>query len=982
MPPKEVSMRAKFDIKLHEAGWNTRADMAQHKNVLARLGTPSVEKDKHVKTPFVQKNGAPVEMFDESCRAVWMPDELPHVTVTKELMRNADASVWKEQAIYITLAASSKNNAATFSHPQACFGCACVHLQDYVPINGDLQNMHPSVTILKTHADPLFPGFYLKLEIQVTSELKVARANASNDANSDLGQILSSEKNAREYEMQIICEFECSFSPGSFVGVVPEQPSLPCMLLHRLSQLETCDQSASNCIGQVAHVRHDHARDFAIVRIKMGRHLRVRQSSMCSSRCQIPGIQINAWCIFPGVEAAKADEEEKLAETKVAEEARPELFQKQQECYLTFQDLKQKALSASQAPFSLNSNEFGMVCLRRCFLASQRLISKILVCLMQREDWYGAEWKHKCKVLFGSEEGPWDIFKMVQFLMPHYEDDAKDIFGMTVTALHPLKCNAVERDEVEKQLFNILHDIHCVRCWWAHLGAGIHDCTKARLKINEFLLLVYLSGSKTLQDCFSDSDIANIDNVDKDLALGLSVDDVAFVIFGRAKLQLCELCVDISANLPGIEFSKLLKAELLKKAINVAAGRRRQSSIVEISDVLAVIKNIDKSSKFLCHDCDMVTSCRNSLSHATGMLLGDQVISVLVALSSVSRITEFVKKLVSKSSFCPYPPQSISNLKPSPLTTSNIEDAVSDMLKYCESCRDGILMSQAELLARSKICDISNLIQHFFASDQIIRAIDQCSFQNIISHHSHPIMQHRSLQLLLEQKVHVPRETEPLNSVWTDSKFKPLRSLLHFIAHIPPNHTQSLDQALEWLLSTGGIESLDLLQCFGPNILVAEFESGFFPKYRESDQSGYLLFEKFCLDFKTQQETNSRLRKKMSEYFQACSKSPNVFGKAEEKFQWHNRHALASFSSELEIWTSRTEYLEIDHLSKDDAHHVSAHDVHELYEIAKSIKLLMTMQSEIAQSITQMLNMQRTELKRFLKRLVIIFSFHILSPLI
>ncbi len=220
--------------------------------------------------------------------------------------------------------------------------------------------------------------------------------------------------------------------------------------------------------------------------------------------------------------------------------------------------------------------------------------------------------------------------------------------------------------------------------------------------------------------------------------------------------------------------------------------------------------------------------------------------------------------------------------------------------------------------------------------------------------------------------MHVPRETVPLNSVWTDSKFKSLRSLLHFIAHIPPNYTQSLDQALEWLLSTGGTESLDLLQCFGPNILVAEFESGFFSKYQERDPFGYLLYEKFCLDFKAQQEANSRLRKKRSEYFQACCKSPNVFGKAEEKFHWHNRHALASFSSELEIWTSRTEYLKIDHLSADDAHHVSAHDVHELYEIAENIKQLLTMQIKIAQSITLLLNMQRTELKKFLKRLVIL----------
>jgi hypothetical protein len=542
-------------------------------------------------------------------------------------------------------------------------------------------------------------------------------------------------------------------------------------------------------------------------------------------------------------------------------------------------------------------------------------------------------------------------------------DDNKNIFDLTVTALNPLKGNLADRDAARVQLFNILNDIYKVRNWWAHQGAGNLDCKKARQMINFFFKYVYDSGSEALRACFSKDDIQNIDSVGDSLASGLSIDDVAFVIFGRAKQQLCEFCSVISVRLPDIKLSKLLNAELLKKVSQ--SNMKGRNSSMEVSEVLAVLKDYteknngaahksasDKSSNFhsICYDCDVITKCRNSLSHATKE--ADQVILVLVALSSVVRVTEHLMRLVNESLL--YLPRPISGSELSASSVANIENIVYDLMKQGKSYSDSVVLFQAELLARCNLCDMSRLIDQFFLNDQVNTGFTLCPFRYLISHGVRPIEQLRSLQLILEQKKYISLKD---NRGAHPNHTKSMRLLFYLIAHVPHVHTESLDQALDWLLRTADVESDMLLQCFGPHVLVGVSAQSFFARHEKSDPTG--LFQSFCKTFTDQQERKHKLCKKKSEYFEECRKSPQVFGKAEALFQQSTLQssfsADADAESKAEFWSERIRCLK------------AQIDMHALIEIANSVhELLKTPPSQQVSIV---------DLKKFLKRLGLILFF-------
>jgi len=965
--PRKVSLRVKFTVTLLKAGWDARPDMAHHKHVMARLGPPKpVPKPKIL---FHHKKAARIADSGDGCHTVeWKPGESPFVTFTKVLERNADAPQWKEtdMSLCITLLAGGKNvSSPNLFDPEACFGCASMSLVDYVPVSGDVDTTPVTCMIRDTRPHSPFPGFYLKLEIQVVPELKVAKAKAF-DASSVLGQFTKSEKSADAppTEVQFKFQTQCSFLPDSFVGIVPEQPTLPCMLLHRLSQLETCHQSACNCIGKVSHVEHDHPNNCTIVRVKTGKNIRWRLSTDCSSRCQFSRMQSNVcFCIFPCKEAAEDDKKERDAEKKLHEEDPQKQIRKQQERYMTYQNLKEKALAASQQPFELDSNELEMVRLRRCFLTTQPLISKILVCLMQREDWFGGEWKRNKKIvtLLGSDQGPWDIYKMMNFLMSgkeSYGDESKDIFWLTVTALYPSTSKPSESDKFQNELRSTFQNIFSVRNWWAHIGAQKYDCIKAARAI-DFLL----KKAQESLNCFDHIELDiigrfGLDSIDHfEQHSKLRIDDVAYVIFTRTRLQMCELCQDIQRMLPDIEFSKKLDASLVAKGLN-ATGQFRQGSVVEIKELNAVLKDlVAKSDEDVFNtpqqngdDCKMIKFCRNRLSHATADT--DQTILVLVTLSSVSRVIKFITHLVDLE--CP----------PS---NARATGKASDLLLQCKSFTDSVIFSQAELLARCNLCDVNLLIGLIFECNQITNAIDQCPFQSLNRHQSESIMRHRGLQLLFEQKIIRTERTPTPNSGLLDSttsqeEHKTKMSLLHLVAQIPPNKSQSVDQALDWLLCTTKTDISDLkthllLQTSGPIVLMNDFaienkekyKCGFFSKCRERDDDpGYRYFEQFCTAFKQRQDTTIQLLQKLSEYDDACSNS-SEFEAIEKLFLMEP----AANKNDLEFWTRRSEHLQ----KQKDA------DVHHLFEIAEDIKLLLEKEGqEFSASI------DFSVLRRFLKR--------------
>ena len=765
-----------------------------------------------------------------------------------------------------------------------------------------------------------------------------------------------------------ICSFNVladrSFALSDSLGAHVRICSDPA-LLHIGSEFEICAADAADCFGQIVFCSQPSTEaavdeEAAVCTV----HIKVAMIYLPCSPLTVHGTLSEVFHVFvkdspelkSEIESRKAAAATKLAETDKIEH-----------CYAIYQDLKDKALAQAQVPFLLNSDEFGMVALRRCFLESQKLMSKILACLMKRDDWYGHASEQQCAVVFdGSHKGPWDIFKIIKFLIEPFDAsmqrvDKRRIFDLTVTALYPHVSNPVEKDSLRANLHNILNAIYNVRNWWAHHGAAESDCRKARQMINLFFKEVYEVASEDLQSCITKEDILNIDGVDRSLALGLSVHDVAYVIFGRIKLELCDFCLDISVRLPNINFSKKLNVALENK---LSKTNNKYGSI-EISEVFTVIKDIADSSSTIRYDCDRIKSCRNYLSHATGV--ADQVILVLVALSSVVRIIDFLMTQVDEMFSCPFHPNLVMESFASSL--ANIENTRSDLLKHGKFYRDSVVAKQAELLARCNVFDMSQLICEFFQSKLVSQALDRSPFLHHTSHSNRAIEQHRSLQLLLVQKVAVPlqeivghvftkdtkqagvkeEKSEGQKSEGEKSEKSEINSLFYLIAHMPLSLTESLDQALDWLLRTEDAGTPDLLQCFGPSVLVGYCKQKF-SDHRGCDESGYDHFLKFCQSFNEHQEQNLTLQRRKKEYFEACRKSPNIFGKAEADM----KSRIALVSSEAEEWAERTRLLD-----------ASTDDLHRLHEISKSIYELLNKPTSHEVSVDTV--------KAFLKRCALLY---------
>jgi hypothetical protein len=245
--------------------------------------------------------------------------------------------------------------------------------------------------------------------------------------------------------------------------------------------------------------------------------------------------------------------------------------------------------------------------------------------------------------------------------------DSKDIFGMVAAAVGPAG-DVTAADNFCERLRVLFNDIFCVRNWWAHLGAGSLDCNRALKAVKDFVqivadsaLLASSSGSSadpapsapaphhaagstpsaslqsrtgaTSGPAPSPSEphalLANLDDMLAGASSRLTLDDVAYVLFLRAGRQLCRFCTEIYGTLRCSLFSKAMGAKLESKKSKTS---RRQSEVIEVSDVSTVLRKLFQSNTDFSFDCRIITATRNRLSHASEG--SNQIILVMMALSS------------------------------------------------------------------------------------------------------------------------------------------------------------------------------------------------------------------------------------------------------------------------------------------------------------------------------------------------------------
>jgi hypothetical protein len=578
---------------------------------------------------------------------------------------------------------------------------AVINLADFVSTSEPAAECVRQVTY--TSHPPLLV-YSLTVQVKTTPSKRPPAARAPKSPEQIASAASSSLGNAQSgKELLFKVDSNCSFRVGACIGIAVEDAWRVklVMLLHTRSKFEHCAPHAPNFFGRVTafKVEGSHADmlvkcpEVAFPEVKNGKSCPEseygwRLLPACSSALK-QSIDLQSepyasfdlqnepiFCIFPSSDAAEADDkvaQQEAKDVKAAADCRAK-----QVAYDRMQEIKKQAILLSQTAFEMSSEEMGMVRLRRGFLACQPYISAVLKLLMGREDWYGSACGDACIRFFGSRNGPWDVFSMFNFLLrsktPNYLD-SKDIFGMVAATIGPAG-DVAATDNFRERLRVLFNDIFCVRNWWAHLGAGSLDCNKALKAVKDFVQIV---ADSALLDSSSGSSadpapsapapqhaaasnpsaslpsrtgaasssapspseplalLANPDDMLAGASSHLTLDDVAYVLFLRAGLQLCKFCTEIYGTLRCSSFSKAMGAKLDNKKSKTS---RRQSEVIEVSDVSTVLRKLFQSNTDFSFYCRIITATRNRLSHASEG--SNQIILVMMALGAIGRVSSFI----------------------------------------------------------------------------------------------------------------------------------------------------------------------------------------------------------------------------------------------------------------------------------------------------------------------------------------------------
>jgi hypothetical protein len=322
-------------------------------------------------------------------------------------------------------------------------------------------------------------------------------------------------------------------------------------------------------------------------------------------------------------------QEEKIQEAKVEAIARTN-------------KLIQDARNFSSETFSLNSEEFCMLYLRRGFILSQPVISRIVKNIMLKL--FPETVDETCIKFFGSKDGPWDIFSVFNSILNLQFHEKK--FDNLVNACIPDDATPQHRDYARQRLIRVLDDIFHVRNMWAHVGASDADCKKALQAIIDFIVFTkgFLPDKEVGGNVEALVSIFKSMNAEYD---NLSIDDIAYCFFLRSIRELSGFCAELCQKFPDLIISKELQAQIDEKNSSPAMRLRRQSKEIEIKEVALAVLNLPKHKIYgqsdlpqLSIDCQLIRTTRNALAHAISD--STKVILVLVALGAVARLVEFL----------------------------------------------------------------------------------------------------------------------------------------------------------------------------------------------------------------------------------------------------------------------------------------------------------------------------------------------------
>jgi hypothetical protein len=772
----------------------------------------TVSSDPAAEDEVTWEAGSCVTTFDTKLKVV-VPDDKPRK--------------WQQEILDISLIQHKATNEYPPRYPGFIKDKTTKLKGVFIPLSRALINLadfvstpEPRVFTYTSHPGEWHPpmAFKYSLTLQVkTTPLKRLPAVRVPKSPEQIAMAAKSNLGNARCAQQLLFKVDrnCNFKIGSSIGIFVEEAwkeawkETSIMLLHTRSSFVECVPDALNFFGRVVglSVESDHidllvkCPEAEVAKSENGKtcpesRFGWRLLSTCSRTLKesidmrsppYPSFDMQkepVFCIFlRGGAAAKEDDvvaerNENSAKTSARADARlSAVFE------VTLKKKEVEQIAAKPARISFD--QLGMMRLRQCFLIVQPLISDVVKRLFAK--WFSdpsrdpESYKGACARAFKSSEGPWDVFTIIKgllFKMPGTFEKLAKSFGVSEP----------EKDHEKRALESTLLEIYAVRNCWAHVQVTMHDCLQALHAIKTFVRFFppeFSSNSETvLRDI--DSIISSSDVRPRHHNPSISIDDMAYFYFGCASLHLSHVSRILMKNCQPLPFCAYLQrmieikhAKFRKKRITVP-----QSDIVEVGDVTAALKaliddalfsdtNIFDLNSFI-FDCKTIRTVRNHFAHAPE--IGNSIIIVLIALGSLARMISVVLNTC------------ICQARGYESVAAAVQTIQADAERFCSE----INTWQAVLLEKAGMLDANVLVSAI------------CNFhQDVLGRNPYRTFardSYQKLRLLVTGDILGEAPDPSFSSKLEGTNRSRERSILNFVARVPPARSESAESAVEWLV--------------------------------------------------------------------------------------------------------------------------------------------------------------------------------------
>jgi hypothetical protein len=575
-----------------------------------------------------------------------------------------------------------------------------------------------------------------------------------------------------------ICSFSVRLPPNKDFNPVGahvrlcSQPPLLCIS----AELETCGADAPCCLGTVLSCTPDTAHaSLHTLHVEVFRHMLYLPGSL---KQLDDGTLTEVLHVFPD----RSDQLTAEIESRTATAEMQRSIKREADRLRAFPEITRQKMAVKRSSgqgVRVSYDDLGMLRLRDGFLLSQPFISDVIQRLFL--EWYPdpdiEKRRDACASVFGSTEGPWDIFTIVKGLR----------FRPEMFQKLAAKCgfDKPEKDYEKRQLGSVLEQIYTVRNWWAHVQVTVANCRQALLAIKDFIALL----PPDLKAASSEAVVSGVEGIISSISqpnvqgLSIYIDDLAYFYFGCACRHLLHVCSTIMRTCRSAAICGYLQRQIeAKDAIFRRIGIK--GSCLEAIDVTRALLALNRDNRLpeairtnsssLHFDCDVIRIVRNHFSHAPEA--GNSVVIVLLALGSLSRLISLVA-------------QTCLPIKHADVdSTAALMTMQADAHRLCSEINEW----QALLLGRAGMLDAGVLVA------AICQGYHQELNKNDYMTHARDDFQR--LRLLVKGEITGSADVPSYASKLQGLDRKRERSVLNFVARVPPASAKCAESAVDWLI--------------------------------------------------------------------------------------------------------------------------------------------------------------------------------------